>query len=204
MSSADGRRCDPLRAQNRRNQVLEAAECCFARSGFHGASMAEISKAAGMSAGHIYNYFASKDDIIAAFVQRNMERVSAIISELDECDDPLQTTLDDLEDAVREKFDPATWTLLTEIHAEASRNPKIARLLQDNDRLAHARFLAVIKRGRAQRGLSTDDALLDGRLEVISAMFQGLHLRLLHNPKLDPVVVSTALRLALIPLLFGD
>ena len=203
--SADGkRRCDLERTQSRRNQVLEAAECCFARSGFHGASMSEISKAAGMSAGHIYNYFESKDDIIAAFVQRNLERVTAMIRDLDQNDDPLQATLDDLEDTVREKFDPSTWKLLAEIHAEASRNPKIAQLLQDNDRQAHAQFLAVIKRGRALRGLSTDDALLDGRLEVISAMFQGLHLRLLHNPTLDPVTVSAALRLALAPLLFGE
>ena len=203
--SADGkRRCDVERTQTRRNQVLEAAECCFARSGFHGASMAEISKAAGMSAGHIYNYFESKDDIIAAFVQQNMERVSALINELDECEDPLQATLDDLEDTVREKFDPAAWTLLTEIHAEASRNPKIAQLLQDKDRLAHARFRAIIKKGRLQHGLPADDALLDGRLEVISAMFQGLHLRLLHNPALDPAQVSSALRLALTPLLFGQ
>lgn len=204
MSAVEKKRLDPQRALFRRNQVLDAAECCFSRSGFHSASMAEISKAAGMSAGHIYNYFASKDDIIAAFVQKNMERVSLLIRELEESADPLQATLDDLEDTVREKFDPATWTLLTEIHAEASRNPKIAQLLQDNDRQAHAQFLAVIKRGRALRGLSTDDALLDGRIEVISAMFQGLHLRLLHNPTLDPVTVSAALRLALAPLLFGE
>ena len=93
------RRCCVERTQNRRNQVLEAAECCFARSGFHGASMAEISKAAGMSAGHIYNYFESKDDIIAAFVQRNMDRVTTIISEIEARDDPLQAMLDDLEEA---------------------------------------------------------------------------------------------------------
>lgn len=204
MSAVEKKHPDPERARSRRNQVLDAAECCFGRSGFHGASMAEISKAAGMSAGHIYNYFSSKDDIIAAFVQKNMERVSSLIRQLGESDDPLQTTLDDLENAVREKFDPSTWKLLTEIHAEASRNPKIAQLLQDNDRQVRAQFLAVIKRGRAQRGLANDDALLDGRLEVISAVFQGLHLRVLHNPSLDPVLVSDALRLALTPLLFGE
>ena len=203
--SADGkRRCDLERTQSRRNQVLEAAECCFARSGFHGASMSEISKAAGMSAGHIYNYFESKDDIIAAFVQRNLERVTAMIRDLDENDDPLQATLDDLEDTVREKFDPAAWTLLTEIHAEASRNPMIAQLMQEADRQTREQFVALLRRGRAQRGLPADEALLKGRIEVISAMFQGLHLRLLFNPTLDQAAVSTALRMALTPLLFGD
>ena len=204
MSADRTRRCCFERTQNRRNQVLEAAECCFARSGFHGASMAEISKAAGMSAGHIYNYFESKDDIIAAFVQRNLERVTAMIRDLDEHDDPLQATLDDLEDTVREKFDPAAWTLLTEIHAEASRNPKIAQLMQEADRQTREQFVAVLRRGRAQRGLPVDETLLNGRIEVISAMFQGLHLRQLLNPQLDQAAVTAALRLALTPLLFGE
>ena len=203
--SADGkRRCFLERTQSRRNQVLEAAECCFARSGFHGASMAEISKAAGMSAGHIYNYFESKDDIIAAFVQRNMDRVTAIIRELEARDDPLQAMLDDLEVSVRQKFDPATWTLLTEIQAEASRNPNIARLVQENDRLASERFREVVRKGRARRGLKTDEVALEGCIEVMSAMFQGLHLRQLLNPQLNQAAVTAALRLALTPLLFGE
>ena len=198
------RRCCVERTQSRRNQVLEAAECCFARSGFHGASMAEISKAAGMSAGHIYNYFESKDDIIAAFVQRNMDRVSVIMSEIEARDDPLQAMLDDLEVSVREKFDPATWTLLTEIQAEASRNPKIARLVQENDHLVSERFREVIRKGRMRRGLDIDEVALEGCVEVMSAMFQGLHLRQLLNPQLDQVAVTAALRLALTPLLFGE
>ena len=58
------------RAQARRQQVLTAAAECFRRRGFHGASMAEIAKTAGMSAGHIYNLFENKDDVIAAIVER--------------------------------------------------------------------------------------------------------------------------------------
>ena len=56
------------RAEVRRQQVLDAAAQCFRASGFHGASMAEIARTAGMSPGHIYNLFANKDDIISAIV----------------------------------------------------------------------------------------------------------------------------------------
>jgi AcrR family transcriptional regulator len=204
MSATEKKNLDQERALGRRNQVLDAAECCFGRSGFHGASMAEISKAAGMSAGHIYNYFDSKDAIIAAFVQQNMERVSAIIRDLEQRDDPLQAILDGLEDKVREQLDPCTWKLPLEIFAEASRNPKIALLVQDADRYTRRAFGAILKKGREQRGLASGDALLDGRIEVIIAIFQGLHLRALNNPSQTESALVDAARLALAPLLFGE
>ena len=202
MSAAEKRHLDEERASSRRKQVLDAAECCFGRSGFHGASMAEISKAAGMSAGHIYNYFDGKDDIIAAFVQQNMERVSAIMRDLEQQDDPLQAILDGIENHVREEIDPCTWKLPLEIYAEASRNPKIAQLVQCADQHSRNLFIALLKKGREKRGLATDDALLDGRHDVIVAFFHGLHLRALHHPSINESAVAAAFRLALAPLLF--
>jgi AcrR family transcriptional regulator len=63
------------RAAQRRHQVLDAAAICFRNHGFHGASMAQISKTAGMSPGHIYHYFDNKEAIIAAIVERDMEEM---------------------------------------------------------------------------------------------------------------------------------
>ena len=202
MSVADKRHIAQERASSRRKQVLDAAECCFSRSGFHGASMAEISKAAGMSAGHIYNYFDSKDDIIAAFVQQNRERVSAIMRDLDQQVDPLQAILDGVEAHIGETLDPCTWKLPLEIYAEASRNPKIALLVQQADEHSRALCVALLKKGRARRGLTTDDATLEGRHEALVAFFQGLELRALLHPSLNVDAVVAAFRQALTPLLF--
>ena len=41
----------------RRQQILDAACDCVRQAGFHGASMAEIAKASGLSVGLIYRYF---------------------------------------------------------------------------------------------------------------------------------------------------
>ena len=204
MSVIDKKHADQERASSRRKQVLAAAECCFGRSGFHGASMAEISKAAGMSAGHIYNYFDSKDDIIAAFVQQNMDRVSAIMRDLEQQDDPLQAIFDDIDAHVREALDSCVWKLPLEIYAEASRNPKIAQLVQQADQHSRAQFVAILKAGRETRGLTVDDALLDSRCDIIIAIFEGLPLRALHHPSLDEGAVAAAVRLAVAPLLFGE
>jgi AcrR family transcriptional regulator len=202
MRTPEKRRTDPERAESRRKQVLEAAALCFSRSGFHGASMAEISKAAGMSAGHIYNYFDGKDAIIAAFVEQNVERVTALMQDLKSRDDPLQAMLDEAGQSVAEHLDPALWTLPMEISAEASRNLKIAALLIDADLRSRSQFRSIFKEARARHQLPVDDATIDGRVEALIALFQGVSQRALHNPGLDQAALTTAFRLAMKALLF--
>jgi AcrR family transcriptional regulator len=203
MSTTEKRNHDPEKARHRRRQVLDAASACFARSGFHGASMAEISKAAGMSAGHIYNYFDSKDAIIAAFVEENVERVTALLRDLEQKPDPLLALLEEVPRSIRDDLDPRTWILPLEITAEASRNPKIAAVAHDADRRTRGQFLAILKAGRLQHGLGADDFMLEGRMNAIIAMFQGLHVRAVHNPSLDPDQLTESYRLALRALLFS-
>ncbi|QGZ39023.1 TetR family transcriptional regulator [Pseudoduganella flava] len=203
MNHIEKRHHDPEKARHRRRQVLDAAAACFGRSGFHGASMAEISKAAGMSAGHIYNYFDSKDAIIAAFVEENVERIAADLRELEQQEDPLQALLDRIPQGVRDDLNPQTWFMPMEITAEASRNPKIAAVVRDADRRTRDQFRAILKRGRALHGISVDDAVLNGRMDAIITMFQGLPVRALHNPDLDPEQLIASFHLALKPLLFS-
>src|SRR5512140_961015 len=59
------------RQSDRRDDILEAAERCFVRSGFHQTSMQDICAEAGMSAGNLYRYFPSKEAIIAGICERN-------------------------------------------------------------------------------------------------------------------------------------
>jgi AcrR family transcriptional regulator len=201
MTSSPKRRTDPERAQNRRNQVLEAAAVCFARSGFHGASMSEISKQAGMSAGHIYNYFDSKDAIILAFVDRESEYVSGLLTDLESRDDPLQAMLDDAASNIDETLDPQPWHVPLEMYAEASRNPVIAAKLRANDDIARGQLRALVKRGREQRKLPVDDALLDGRIDTIISYFQGLPIRALHRSDMNRASLVEAFGVAMKALL---
>ena len=195
------RRTDPERAQNRRNQVLQAAAVCFARSGFHGASMSEISKEAGMSAGHIYNYFESKEAIIMAFVDLESEHVGAQLRELGSKEDPLQAMIDDAPRHIDENLDPQFFQLPMEMFAEAARNPKIAEALRATDVAATAEFRPIIKRERERRGLPVDDELLDGRINTMVALFHGLPIRALHRPNMDRNSLVEGYRVAMKALL---
>ena len=197
MMTSVKRSIDPERAQGRRTQVLDAAAVCFARSGFHGASMAEISRQAGMSIGHIYNYFTSKDAIIMAFVAMRVEHVTNRLIHVGKQDDPLEYMFDEILEIVEQHLDPAYWGMSMEIYAEASRNPTIATALAQADATAREQFGALIQRGRAQRGLAADDRTVAGRTEAMISMFNGLPMRALHHPTLDRDSLVDAFRVAM-------
>jgi TetR/AcrR family transcriptional regulator, transcriptional repressor of aconitase len=52
--------------ERRRRQILEAAGRCFARKGFQETSLQEIFRESGLSAGAVYRYFKSKDELVQA------------------------------------------------------------------------------------------------------------------------------------------
>jgi AcrR family transcriptional regulator len=56
--------------QERRQQILEAAETVFSRQGFNDARMDDIVAESGLSKGALYWYYKSKDAIIMALLDR--------------------------------------------------------------------------------------------------------------------------------------
>lgn len=80
----------------RREQILDAAMSRFAVNGFHATGMADVIATAGLSAGAVYSYFRSKDELVAAIVERVLvpasRRFEAVLA-----DDPVP----DLAHAVR-------------------------------------------------------------------------------------------------------
>lgn len=57
----------------RKAQILELAASVFARKGLADTKMTDIAAAGGMSQGLVYRYFASKEEIFAAVVERSMD-----------------------------------------------------------------------------------------------------------------------------------
>jgi AcrR family transcriptional regulator len=67
--------------EERKGEIIDAAEACFLRRGFHQTTMQDICKESGLSPGAIYRYFNSKDGIIAAVIGRSTERQAALIDD---------------------------------------------------------------------------------------------------------------------------
>jgi len=63
---------------NRREEILRAALRVFADRGLKNATVSDIARAAGMSHGLLYHYFASKDALVEALFEQKLERMRAI------------------------------------------------------------------------------------------------------------------------------
>src|ERR1043166_4140350 len=64
---------------DRRSQILNAAMLCFAKRGFHQASMHDISAEAGISVGLIYRYFENKEAVISAMADRHKAEIQGVL-----------------------------------------------------------------------------------------------------------------------------
>lgn len=179
---------DPVehsRAEARRTQILCAAADCFRSNGFHGASIAQISKAAGMSAGHIYHYFENKEAIIAAIVAQDLERLLTLTAEIRSASNVKEAMLARVTEGVEDNLDPRTAGLNLEIVAEASRNPRVAEIVRAADRACRNSLHQTLRDMRRASGHQDDEATIAGMSEVLAAMFEGLLSRSIRNPDLD-------------------
>jgi AcrR family transcriptional regulator len=185
---------DAPRPETRREQILDAAAECFRDHGFHGASIARICATANMSPGHVYHYFENKEAIIAAIVERDLDRVLALTAELRVAREPLDALLLASDDGVSEKLDAGSAALRLEIVAEASRNERIATIVREADRQCLASLVELLRELRVQLGLSVDDGQLGAQAELLAAMFEGLSIRAVRNPALDQALVKGMFR----------
>ncbi len=116
---------------DRRSQILDAALVCFAKRGFHQASMHDISAEAGISVGLIYRYFENKEGVISAMADRHKQEIGEVLERARQAPTLLESleilfTAHCCEDAPQ-----LVSAFVVDLYAEASRNPRVADLVRD-------------------------------------------------------------------------
>jgi len=197
---ADDKLAQRDRSRARYEQVLDAASLCFRRDGFHGASIAEISKHAGMSAGHIYHFFANKEAIIAAIVNRQVEYWINLIAQFEQADDVFGAMTERVATGVNERVAEEFVGLWLEILAEGARNPRVGAVLREADARVRAILTHVIEVALEARGQRTP-AVEAAAIEVVMAMFEGITNRAVLNPGFDRNEAARVLEAALVAVL---
>lgn len=138
------------RADARRHQVLQAAAACFARRGFHRATMPEICREAGLSPGTVYRYFRSKEDLIEALVEIDRAERLAVIDGIAAAPDTVAALGAAVDEALAAAADPAAGAIAAEVVAEAVRNPRVATVVRRHDESVLDALAGAIRRGQAR------------------------------------------------------
>jgi TetR/AcrR family transcriptional repressor of uid operon len=116
---------------DRRSQILDAALVCFAKRGFHQASMHDISAEAGISVGLIYRYFENKEAVISAMADRHKAEIGDMLERARQAPTLLES-LEILFTAHCCENEPRVISaFVVDLYAEASRNPRMADLVRD-------------------------------------------------------------------------
>src|SRR5437773_4086945 len=116
---------------DRPTQILDAAVACFAKRGFHQASMHDISAEAGISVGLIYLYFQNKEAVISAMADRHKQEIQEILERARQASGLLES-LEVLFTAHCGETEPQVVSaFVVDLFAEASRNPHVAQLVRD-------------------------------------------------------------------------
>jgi TetR/AcrR family transcriptional repressor of uid operon len=178
------RRANAQLQSDRRAEILAAAQRCFVRSGFHGASMQDICAEAGMSPGNLYRYFPSKEALIAGIAERDRAEVGAQFASADLS----QGVFAVLEGLAHHHFAvrPSEQVLLcTEVMAEARRNPEIARISSAFDADVR-KWLVDLLRAAVARGDVAADIDLEGVVTMLMVIADGVWWRRALEPDFDP------------------
>jgi AcrR family transcriptional regulator len=181
------RRANAQLQSDRRAEILAAAQRCFVRSGFHGASMQEICAEAGMSPGNLYRYFPSKEAIIAGIAERDRAEGAQQFARAD-LSHGLFAVLEGMAHHHFAERPREQVMLCTEVMAEARRHPEIARISAAFDADVR-KWLAALLRAAAERGDIPADIDLDGVITMLMVIADGVWWRRALDPEFDPETV---------------
>src|SRR6184192_3989293 len=167
---------------DRRSQILDAAVVCFAKCGFHQASMHDISAEAGISVGLIYRYFENKEAVIAAMADRHKREIQEVLERAREA----PTLLESLEILFTshccENSPNVLSAFVVDLYSEASRNPQVANLVRDVLQTSMDGVTDLI--ARSPEGKNAAHGLTPSELsELIFAVGRGMLMRDVLQPQ---------------------
>jgi AcrR family transcriptional regulator len=146
---------------SKRRQILDGARKVFMDLGFDGASMGEIARAAGVSKGTLYVYFADKNGLFEAIVEEETLQQGEVVCNLDPARD-VTTTLREFGEAyIAMLCRPGGGSAIRTVMAIAERMPDVGRRYYERCLERNINNLAVYLDAQVrQRKLAIDDCTL--------------------------------------------
>lgn len=136
--------------EEKRQKILEAAGRVFHRAGLQGASISAICSEAGISPGHLYHYFDSKEAILEAITEAFLADAEEHYEKQAASVGVIPTLGAEIEKTIRYAATGGQ-ALFFELIAEAGRNPRLASMLRDSASRRGSLLSDIIRKGQ-ERG----------------------------------------------------
>ena len=108
MVETEGRRAK--RREQTRARLIDTARILMAEHGFTEVGIAEITTAANLGTGTFYNYFSSRDQLLAAVAEESMEKIGdALDRDVSGLEDPAEAFASSLRHLVRYALNDRVW-----------------------------------------------------------------------------------------------
>ncbi|HEU4947334.1 MAG TPA: TetR/AcrR family transcriptional regulator [Kribbella sp.] len=181
----------------RRRQIVAAGRRCVAEQGFHKTTMADVIRESELSAGAVYGYFKSKDEIVAAIADEALSTVDEVFTAILATEDvltPVAALRTTLEHVVRIAEAPGgDFTRVgLQAWAEALHNDTIHATAEGKFRLLRGHFADVARRAQAD-GTVAADADPEAVAQVMFALIPGFILQRLIIGDVTPDGFATGL-----------
>lgn len=180
----------------RRGQIIDAARACFLRNGFHATSMQDILREAGLSAGAVYRYFPSKDELTAAIAADAIGRLREAFEALLEADPPppVDVAFTQLGRTIqRMDTEYGLARLAIQVWGEAVRSPDLAQRLRDLVVGVRGLMVAMVRIYQG-RGEISRDVPAEKIGPVIAGIFPGFMLQHVLLGDVDAEMIGDAVR----------
>jgi TetR/AcrR family transcriptional regulator, transcriptional repressor of aconitase len=172
---------------SRRRLIMDAAIACFSREGFHRTTMQEIVRETGLSAGAIYRYYRSKEDIVAAIAEEHHAPEASVLEDAATTDDVGATLRQLVQASLGRLTDPdeRRWRRVTiQVWAEALRDERIMAVVRGGLDEPVRILAELITRGQRE-GTLPNGIDPNSAARVCASIFQGLVLQQAWDPDLD-------------------
>lgn len=167
-------------------RILDAANRCFAREGFHRTSMEDIVRESGVSPGAIYCYFRGKREIVSAIADQRHRQESALLAKLltpGSLSDQLRGLAQDFFGMLQDPREKERRKVTIQIWAESLRDRELRKIVARGLRQRHA--LTAALRTAQRRGQLKRSVLPDALSRVMMAILQGFILQQAWEPDLN-------------------
>jgi AcrR family transcriptional regulator len=170
----------------RRSEILEAAIKCFVAKGFHNTTMQDIYEATNLSPGAVYNYFSSKEEIVAATVEEfsrlSIQGMDSLESE--HPDDYLAAYIDFWLEFVAQTELRESFSVQLAFYAEAMRSSTIRESMLKSQAATHHKLEKYIRQ-KQEAGLFNPELTPESIARTIMGMVFGMAIHRFIEPGVD-------------------